>query len=46
MVVALKGDYQQAEELARSMMEKSYALWDSQLSTDDKFDGKLNIGGM
>ena len=46
MAVALRGDYQQAEELARSMMEKSYALWDSQLSTKDKLDRKLNIGGI
>ncbi|WP_342536389.1 GntR family transcriptional regulator [Sporosarcina sp. FSL K6-3508] len=34
MEVALKGDYQQAEELAHSMMRKSYALWDRHISTE------------
>lgn len=34
--VALIGDYRQAEELVRAMMEKSYALWNSQLSSDEK----------
>lgn len=43
MTVALTGDYQQAEELARSMMEKSYALWDSQLSPDEKIGVKFNL---
>ena len=46
MAVALKGDYQQAEELARSMMEKSYTLWDSHLSNDEKIDGEISLGGM
>lgn len=36
MAVALKGDYHQAEQLARLMMEKSYALWDNHLTTDEK----------
>ena len=46
MKVALKGDHQQAEELARSMMEKSYALWDSHLSDDEKLGGKSSLGGI
>lgn len=44
--VALKGDYEKAEELARSMMEKSYALWHSHLSPDENFDVKSSLGGM
>ncbi|MFD1929441.1 GntR family transcriptional regulator [Sporosarcina siberiensis] len=43
MAVALTGDHQQAEELARSMMEKSYVLWDSQLSPDEKIGVKFSL---
>lgn len=43
MEVALKGNYQQAEELARSMMEKSYALWESQLSPDEKISVRFSL---
>ena len=46
MEVALKGDYQHAEELARSMMEKSYALWNSHLSTDKERDDNISLGGI
>ncbi|MHA6260573.1 GntR family transcriptional regulator [Sporosarcina sp. CAU 1771] len=46
MVVALKGDYLQAEELVRSMMEKSYVLWESQLSPDVKIGVKFSLGEM
>ena len=46
MAVALKGDHQQAEDLARSMMEKSYTLWDSHLSGDEKIDGEISLGGV
>jgi len=45
MEVALKGDYEKAEELVRSMMEKSYALWNSHLSTKVKLDSKSSLGG-
>ena len=41
MELALKGDYPQAEELSRSMMEKSYELWSSHLSTDEKQNGNI-----
>ena len=46
MAVALKRDHLQAEELARSMMEKSYALWESQLSSDEKIGVKFSLGEM
>ena len=46
MEVSLKGDYQQAEVLARSMMEKSYTLWNSHLSTNEKWDGNISLGGV
>lgn len=46
MAVALKGDYEQAEELARSMMEKSYALWNKHLSIDEPLNGKISLGGI
>ena len=46
MEEALKGDYQHAEELARSMMEKSYALWNSHLSTDKERDDNISLGGI
>lgn len=44
MAEALKGDYQQAESLARAMMVKSYALWDSHMSSTRKQDGNSNLG--
>ncbi len=43
LAIALKGDGQQAEELARSMMEKSYTLWQSQLSPDEKIGVKFRL---
>lgn len=41
--IALKGDYEEAEELASSMMEKSYALWKNQLSPDEKIGVKFSL---
>ena len=43
MAVALKGDYNQAEELACAMMEKSYVLWENQLSPDEKIGVKFSF---
>lgn len=36
MAAAIKGSEQQAEEIAHTMMEKSYMLWENQLSSDEK----------
>ncbi|MGG0644612.1 GntR family transcriptional regulator [Sporosarcina gallistercoris] len=36
MDAASQGSEQQAEEIARMMMEKSYMLWEKQLSSDEK----------
>ena len=41
--IALQGDGVQAEKLSRSMMEKSYALWKSQLSPDEKIGVKFTF---
>ncbi|WP_153721121.1 GntR family transcriptional regulator [Sporosarcina cascadiensis] len=40
---ALKGDNQQAEKLAHTMMEKSYALWEGQLSPQEKIGVKFKF---
>lgn len=43
MTVALQADAHQAEKLARAMMEKSYTLWESHMSSDGKQDkGNIN----
>lgn len=46
MDVALKGDAVQAEKLARAMMEKSHALWKSQLSPHEKIGVKFRYEDM
>ncbi|MGN7409465.1 GntR family transcriptional regulator [Sporosarcina sp. SAFN-010] len=46
MAVALKGDDQQAEELAHAMMEKSYTLWANQLSSDEKIGVRFRFEDM
>ncbi len=43
LAIALQGDGQRAEELSFSMMEKSYALWESQLSSDEKIGVKFTF---
>ena len=43
LAIALQGDGQRAEELSLSMMEKSYALWESQLSSDEKIGVKFTF---
>lgn len=43
MDTALKGDANLAEELARAMMVKSYALWKSQLSPNEKIGVKFKF---
>ncbi|WP_301107383.1 GntR family transcriptional regulator [Sporosarcina sp.] len=41
MDAALKGDHGQAEKLAYAIMEKSHALWESQLSSSEKIGVKF-----
>lgn len=43
LTVALRGDGQLAEELAYSIMEKSYTLWENQLSPDEKIGVKFSL---
>lgn len=40
MRTALQADAHQAEKLARAMMEKSYTLWESHMSSDGKQSGE------
>lgn len=43
MDAALQGDDREAEELAHDMMEKSHALWESQLSPHEKIGAKFRF---
>lgn len=43
---ALKGDALRAEKLAHAMMEKSYALWEGQLSPQEKIGVKFQLDDM
>ncbi|WP_164670880.1 GntR family transcriptional regulator [Virgibacillus doumboii] len=42
MAAALKGDSRQAERLTKSMMEKSYALWNSHISEGKQSQETIN----
>lgn len=43
---ALKGDSLQAEKLAHAVMEKSYSLWEEQLSPQEKIGVKFQLEDM
>lgn len=46
MDAALRGDYGQAEELARAEMEKSHALWRDELSPHEKIGVRFSFADM